>query len=57
MQILDFLLFLGAVICFAIAAFSGRLNAAAWWGNSLVPLGLFLWALDLFIHVAQNMHG
>lgn len=58
MNTMDFVLFLAAVICFAIGTFTARINPPAWWGPALVPLGLFFCALDWFIHAARNMgHG
>lgn len=53
MNTMDFVLFLAAVICFAVASFSYRANPG-WWGPALVPLGLFFCALDWFIHAAQR---
>jgi hypothetical protein len=54
---MDFVLFLGALICFAVAAFASRPNPPGWWAPALVPLGLFLCALDWFIHAARHMNG
>jgi hypothetical protein len=42
---LEFLCFLGAAVCFALAALGGTKRGTATQPAVLVPLGLFLWLL------------
>lgn len=60
MSVLDFILFLLALLCFLVSAFSGYRvdpNGRPFLGGvSLVSLGLSFWMLDLFIHAAQAMN-
>ncbi len=55
MNVLDFLLLLGAAVCFFVAAL---IRPRAGWPAvpDLIALGLLLWVLVPFIHAAQGIH-
>jgi hypothetical protein len=61
MNVVDFVLFLLAAICFLVAALfrpGTPSNPPYWWNPvALVPLGLFFWVLDLVIHAGRNLNG
>lgn len=57
MRTLDFILFLAAMLCFAVAALSARFapaNPPMWWAWFFGWAGLFCCALDWFIHASQK---